>query len=116
MSSTRLIVVQLQLGGEMPFLGELRVVERRVRRFEIGAAVLPVGIEEERIEPAVEIVMMRDVAARALARIELAEPAAGIAQQPLRPRPLRGFDTLRQAGSASTSAIEPCSTTSVPSI
>ena len=39
---------------------------------------------------------MRDVAAGTLARIELLEAAAGVAQQPLRPRPFRGFDALRQ--------------------
>ena len=49
----------------MPFLGQLRVVERLIGVFEIGAAVLPVGIEEQRIEPAVEVVMMRDVLPRA---------------------------------------------------
>ena len=55
----------------MALLGELGVVERRVRRFEIGATVLLVGIEEERIEPAVEIVVMGDVVSGAAARIEL---------------------------------------------
>ena len=49
----------------MALLGELGVVERLVGRLEIGAGVLPVGVEEQRIEPAVEIVMMRDVAPRA---------------------------------------------------
>ena len=55
----------------MALLGELGVVERLVGRLEIGAAVLPVGVEEERIEPAVEIVVMRDVAPRAFGGIEL---------------------------------------------
>ena len=53
----------------MPLLGELGVVERHLRRLEIGAAILLAGVEEERIEPAVEIVVMCDIAARA--RIEL---------------------------------------------
>ena len=66
-----------QLGGEMPLLGELRVVERLSGVLEIGAAILPVGVEEERVEPAVEIVVMRDVAARALARIELLRGGGG---------------------------------------
>ena len=57
--------LQQQLGGEVPLLGELGVVERLVGVFEIGAAVLPVGVEEQRIEPSVEIVVMRDILARA---------------------------------------------------
>ena len=54
-----------ELGRQMALLGELGVVERRIRRVEIGAAILPVGIEEQRVEPAVEIVMVGDVARRA---------------------------------------------------
>src|SRR5437016_11861452 len=42
-----------KLRGDMALLGKLRVVERLLGMFEIGAAVLPVGIEEQRIEPAV---------------------------------------------------------------
>ena len=67
MSSTRASRLDQQLGGEMALLGELRVVERLVRVLEIGAAILPVGVEEQRVEPPVEIVVMRDVAARARA-------------------------------------------------
>ena len=51
----------------MALLGELGVVERLVRLLEIGAAVLPVGIQEQRVEPPVEIVVVSDVAPRALA-------------------------------------------------
>ena len=36
-----------QLGGDMPLLGELSVVEGAVRPLEVGAAVLPIGIEEQ---------------------------------------------------------------------
>src|SRR5579871_5031021 len=50
-----LALPQHQLGGEVPALGELRVVERLIGRLEIGAAVLPIAVEEERVEPAVEI-------------------------------------------------------------
>ena len=35
-----------QLGGQMPLLGELGIVERLIGLLEIGAAVLPVGVEE----------------------------------------------------------------------
>ena len=38
-----------ELGGKVTLLGELGIVERRVRGFEIGAAVLLVGVEEEGI-------------------------------------------------------------------
>ncbi len=54
-----------QLGGDVPLLGELGVVEGLVRPLEVGAAVLPVGIQEQRIEPLVEVIVMGDVAARA---------------------------------------------------
>jgi hypothetical protein len=54
-----------QLGRDVAFLGELRVVERVVGIFEIGAAVLPVGVEKKRVQASVEIIVMRDVAARA---------------------------------------------------
>ena len=56
------IVSYQKLGREMPLLGELRVVERLIGIFEIGAAVLPVGIEKKRVELPVEIIMMRHVA------------------------------------------------------
>ena len=61
---------------------------------EIAAAILPVGVEEQRIEPAVEIVMMRHVAARAPARIELAEAPGEVAEEPLQPRPVRHVGIL----------------------
>ena len=50
-----------KLRREVTLLGELGVVERGVRRVEIGAAILLVGVEKERIEPPVEIVMMGDI-------------------------------------------------------
>ena len=53
-----------QLGGEVTLLGQLGIVEGGVRRLEIGAAILLVGVEEEGIEPPVEIVMMGDVVPR----------------------------------------------------
>ena len=87
MSSTRAPGLDQKLRGEVALLGELRVVERLLGMLEIGAAVLPVGIEEQRVEALVEIVVMRDVGARAGRRIELREPPPEIAQQPLRPRP-----------------------------
>jgi hypothetical protein len=72
---------------------QLGIVEGLTGRFEIGAAVLAVGIEKQRIEPVVEIVVMRDIASRAPPPIELAQPAVEITQNPQRPGPegrLRG--------------------------
>ena len=79
------------LGGEVTLLGELGVVERLLGTVEISAAVLPVRVQEQRIKPAVEIVVMRDVMARAPARIELMEAAVEIAEQRLWPRPVRNL-------------------------
>ena len=64
-----LAVSDQQLGGEMALLGELSVVERGVGRFKIGAAVLLVSVEEERIEPPVEVVVALDIVFRPAARI-----------------------------------------------
>ena len=70
-----------QLRREMTFLGELRVVERLLGSFEIGAAILLVGVEEELVQPAVEIVVMRDIASRPGARIELLDAPEQIARE-----------------------------------
>ncbi len=73
----------------MALLGELGVVERRIRRFEIAATVLPVGVEEEGIEPPVEIVVMGDIVLRPAAPVELPDMPAEIAQPPLQLGPAR---------------------------
>ena len=73
----------------MPLLGELGVVQRRIRRLEIGAAVLLVGIEEQRIEPAIEIVMARHIGFRPRGRIELLGVPDEVAQPPLQLGPAR---------------------------
>ena len=54
-----------QLGRNQPLLGQLRFLQRAVGPLEVGAAVLLVGIEEQLVEPTVEIVVVGDVAARA---------------------------------------------------
>ena len=71
MSSTLTPRSSLQLCGEMALLGQLGVVERLIGRFEIGAAVLLIGIQKQRVEPPVQIVVVGDIALRAPARIEL---------------------------------------------
>lgn len=55
----------------MPLLGELGIVERLIERFEIGATILPVGIQKQPIEAAVEVIMVRDIALRPARSIEL---------------------------------------------
>ena len=69
-----------ELGGEVPLLGELRRLEVGLVVFEIGAGVLLVGVEEERIEPAVEVVVMGDVPPCAARGVELAEAAGEVAE------------------------------------
>jgi hypothetical protein len=73
----------------MPFLGDLGIVEGLAWGLEISAAILTVGVEEQCIKLAVEIVVMRDIAQRPFRRIELTEPAVEVADQPLRARPQR---------------------------
>ena len=83
-----------QLGRQMTPFGELGVVERLVGRLEIGAAILLVAVEKQRIEPAVEVVMMRHVLARPGPRIVLLQPAEEVAEQPRQPGPIRGATVL----------------------
>jgi hypothetical protein len=85
-----------QLGDEMTLLGELGVVERLPGVLKITAAVLAVGIEEQGIEPAVEIVVVRSVAARAPTRIELLQTAIDVTPQPLRAAPIGNFGILAE--------------------
>ena len=75
-----------QLCGQVPLLGELSVVKRLFRRFEIGAAILPVGVQEQRVKPAVQIVVMRDIASRARAMVVLVDAPSAVAQHGTRPR------------------------------
>src|SRR4029077_5273790 len=71
-----------QLRRQMALLGQLRVVERLVARFEIGAAILLVAVEEEPVQPAVEVVVMGDVVAGAGSWIELLQATEQIAHEP----------------------------------
>ncbi len=83
-----------KLCGEMALLGELRVVERLVVGFEIGAAILLVAIEKEPIKPGVEVVMVRDIVTRAASWIELLETPEQVAENSVRQRPLRRGDPV----------------------
>src|SRR5215475_3522177 len=71
----------------MAFLRQLRIIERLVRSLEIGAAILAIGIEKQRIQMAIKIVVVRDIPPRAAAQVELLKMAPEKPQQPLRLRP-----------------------------
>ncbi len=75
----------------MSLLGELGIVKGRLRRFEIGATILFVAIEKERVKPSVEIVMARDVIPCTAARIELLGVPDQVTQPPLQPGPARQY-------------------------
>jgi hypothetical protein len=74
-----------KLRRHAPLLGKLGIVERLLRALEIGAAVLPIGVEEQRVKSVVEIVVVRGVAPRSPARIELFNAAVQIADKPTQP-------------------------------
>ncbi|MNT89644.1 hypothetical protein D3C72_2304120 [compost metagenome] len=63
----------------MALLGDLRLIERDAFGAEIGAGVLPVGIEEEIEELGRQVVVMGDVLAIAVDRQELAQLGRRIA-------------------------------------
>ena len=83
-----------KLGGKMALLGELGVVERLVVGLEIGAAILLVGVEEERVEPAVEVVVVSHIAPRPRTQIELLNPAKQVAHEACRQRPFGSSDAF----------------------
>ena len=78
----------------MALLGELGIVERSVGRFEVGAAILLVRVEEEGIEPPVEIVVARHIVSRTRARVELLGMPDQVAQPPLQLGPARQYFRL----------------------
>ena len=63
----------------MSLLGGLRFLERHVRPFEIGAGILHVLVEEEPVEFARQIVVALHVALGAAGRVDLLQPAEGVA-------------------------------------
>ena len=67
--------VEAELRGDVPLLGDLRLFQRLVAVREVGAGVLPVAIEEQAVEPAVQVVVVRDVAPRAVRRVVLVDAA-----------------------------------------
>ena len=67
--------LQVQLGGDMRFLVELRLLEAVLGIAEIGAGILAVLVEEQLVEAAGEVVGMLGVAPRAAPPVDLVELA-----------------------------------------
>jgi hypothetical protein len=88
--------VEKELRCEMALLRELRIIKRLAGMLEIGAAVLAVRVEEKTIEMRAEVVMMRDVAPRAPARIELLNASCDEAREPARVCPEQGAALLTE--------------------
>ena len=71
----RCAVLRQELGGEVALLRGLRVVERLAGIFEIGAGILPVGVEEEVVQALVEVVVAGDIAPGAPPVVALVQAA-----------------------------------------
>ena len=67
--------LQQHLGGDVLLLVELGLLQRLLAGLEVGAGILPVTVEEEIVELAVEVVVMGDVALGPPDRIVLLEEA-----------------------------------------
>ena len=74
--------LEAELGGDVRLLVRLRLLQPVCRIGEIGAAVLPVGIEEQGIEVAIEVVVMRRIPPCPAGRIELLQSAPKVAREP----------------------------------
>ena len=66
----------------MRLLVGLRRLEADVIALKIGAAVLPVGVEEEVVEPVRKVVVVRDVTLRLTAIVQLIEPRRDLLRAP----------------------------------
>ena len=77
--------VQTELGGDVTLLGLLRFFKRLVALGEIGAGVLPIAIEEQAVQPSIEVIVMRDVPASTRSRIELIDRAPNPDNRPPKP-------------------------------
>ena len=72
---------QQQLRRDVPFLEDLRFIQGFGARGEIGAGILPVGIEKEIVEIARQVIVVRHIGARAVDRIVM-QPANAQRIQP----------------------------------
>ena len=78
-----------ELGRDVALLGELRRIEVVVLGLEVAAGILPVAIEEQVVDGAIDVVVVGHVAPRAARRIELQHAPDEIAG---------GVEALVQAG------------------
>src|SRR3546814_9056943 len=79
---------QRQLGCDMRFLVELRLLQAVIGINEVGAAILTIPIKEEFVEPIRQIIVMRDIrlcAGALIDPVELADISAAALLQPSRP-------------------------------
>ena len=87
--------LDVELGGEMALLGQLRVFQRAVIGLEIGAGILPVAVEEEVVELARQIVMVGDVVLGLADRIVLVDALDQLAHANRRPWPPWAWNRFR---------------------
>ena len=109
---------QQQLGREVALLVRLRLLEVGVRMGEVGAAVLPVAVQEQIVQPVRQIVVMGDVGlGPAAPDCTGADGAAGLRPMPsARPSALSSTCSLLAVQMSRSSYSEPCSIVSVPSM
>ena len=74
--------VQTQLASDMAHLGGLRFLQRFTAGREIGAGIESFFVQKQRIQPSVQVIMMRDVAPGPRHRVVLLHAAQGLAQPP----------------------------------
>jgi hypothetical protein len=58
-------LLQEELRSDVALLGELAFLQGLICVLEVGAGILPVGIQEEIVKAAIEIVVMGNAALRA---------------------------------------------------
>ena len=68
--------VEAQLGGDVALLGGLRFFQRFVAPREIGAGILAVPVQEQAVQPAIQVIVVRDIAARPARRVVLQQAPA----------------------------------------
>src|SRR5215831_8633710 len=78
-----------KLRRKVALLRKLGIIEGLLGSLEIGAALLPIGVEEQRVKLAVEVVVVRDIAPRSPARIELLSAAIEVSNDPAQSGPGR---------------------------
>ena len=94
----KIFAIQIELGRDMPLLGDLRFFKGCRRIGEIGTGILPVLVQEHVIEPARQIIMMMHMGTCPRRRIELRKAAYQPAPTPGQKKHYRTGIALRQIG------------------